>query len=149
MSDTHTWLLALTCAGSLLLGGVAERTAEGQAGAPAPPKAVPAPPGKPGVVITDIPEIKARVKGLHRDKRRLALAGPRGNTVMLKAGPEVKNLDQVKAGDQLVVRYLESIALFVRKSGEPPAATEAAAVEVAAKGQKPAGAVVDTAEITA
>jgi hypothetical protein len=88
------------------------------------------------------------VDAVDLDKRLVTVTGPRGNTVMLKVGPAVKNLDQIKPGDQLVVRYLESVALFVRKSGEPPAAAEAAAVEVAPKGQKPAATVVDTVEIT-
>jgi hypothetical protein len=46
------------------------------------------------------------------------------------------------------VRYLDSIALVVRKSGEPPAASEMTAVEVAPKGQKPAGMMVSTVEVT-
>lgn len=70
-------------------------------------------------------------------KRLLTVTGPRGNTVTVKVGPEVKNLAQVQPGDQLVVRYLESVALAVRKPGEPPSATETSVVEIAAKGQKP------------
>jgi hypothetical protein len=79
----------------------------------------------------------------------VALTGPQGNTIVVKAGPEVRNLDQVKVGDEVVVEHYESVALFVRSRTEPPHAAEMAVVAVAPKGQKPGGAVVDTAEITA
>ena len=68
-------------------------------------------------------------------------------TLTLKVGPEVKDLDQVKPGDQLVVRYFESLVLFVRKGDEPRAATEGTAVQVVPdKRKKPAGVAVDTVE---
>ena len=112
--------------------------------------AAPAPTAKagPGVVVAETTSIKAKVDAVDVDKRLVTVTGPRGKTVTLKVGPEVKNFDQVKPGDELIVRYFESIALFVRKSGEPPAATEAAAVQVAAKGKKPQAVAVDTAEFT-
>ena len=56
---------------------------------------------------------------------------------------------RAQAGDQIVARYYDSVALFVRKSSEPPAAGEVAAVQVAPKGAKPAATLVETAEVTA
>lgn len=112
-------------------------------------QAQPGPAGKPGVVVTEVTELRAKVDAVDYAKRLVTLTGPQGNTVTIKAGPEVKNLDQVKAGDQLVVRHYESVALFVRKSNEPPTAAGAMVVEVTPKGQKPAGVMVETAEITA
>jgi hypothetical protein len=123
--------------------------AEAQAPAPAKPATPPATaPSKPGAVLVETATFKAKVDAVDQEKRLVTLTGPRGNTVTVKAGPEVRNLDQVKPGDVLTVRYLESVALFVRKSGEPPAATEAQTVEVAPKGQKPAGLIVNTVEVT-
>jgi len=115
----------------------------------AQPTAAPSPGDKPGVVMTDVVELTARVDAVDYRKRLVTLTGPQGNTVVVKAGPEVKNLEQIKPGDQLIVRHYESVALFVRKSSDPPVAAEASAVAVAAKGDKPAGIMVDTAEITA
>ncbi|HKZ07154.1 MAG TPA: hypothetical protein VJU81_16950 [Methylomirabilota bacterium] len=103
---------------------------------------------KPGAVVVEAVTFKAKVDAVDKDKRLLTLTGPRGNTATIKAGPEVKNFDQIKVGDTLTVRYLDSVALFVRKSDQPPAATEAGAVEVAPKGQKPAGIIVSTVEVT-
>ncbi len=111
-------------------------------------QAQPAPGDKPGAVVADVTVLKAKVDAVDTDKRLVTVTGPRGNTVTLKVGPAVKNLDQVKPGDQIVVRHLESVALFVRKSGEPPAAAEAATVQVAPKGAKPGAMAVDTVEVT-
>jgi hypothetical protein len=102
---------------------------------------------KPGAVVVETVTFKAKVGAIDKDKRLITLTGPAGNTATVKAGPEVKNFDSIKTGDTLTVRYLESVALFVRKSDQPPAATEAAAVEVAPKGQNPAGMIVSTAEV--
>jgi len=112
-------------------------------------QAQPGPAGKPGVVVAEVTELRAKVDAVDYAKRLVTLTGPQGNTVTIKAGPEIKNLDQVKAGDQLVVRHYESVALFVRKSNEPPTAAGAMVVEVTPKGQKPAGVMVETTEITA
>jgi len=98
--------------------------------------------------MIDAAEITAKVDAVDQTKRLLTVTGPRGNTVTLKVGPEVRNLEQVQPGDRVTLRYLDSVALSVRKPGDPPSATEAGVVEVAAKGQKPAGLMVDTAEAT-
>jgi hypothetical protein len=91
-------------------------------------KAGPTADATPGVVVADLTELTATVDSVDYHKRLVTLTGPRGNTVTVEAGSQVKNLDQVQVGDQLVVQHYESVALFVRKSGEPPAATEVAAV---------------------
>jgi hypothetical protein len=104
---------------------------------------------KPGVVVAEMTELRAKVDAVDYAKRVVTVTGPQGNTVAIKAGPQVRNLEQIKVGDQVVVRHYESVALFVRKSSEPPGAVAAGAVEVAAKGEKPAGAMADTVEVTA
>jgi hypothetical protein len=118
--------------------------------APAASQTTPSPAAspRPGIVIVDAAEITARVDAVDQAKRLLTVTGPRGNTVTLKVGPDVRNFDQVQAGDKLTVRYLDAVALVVRKPGEAPSATEAAAVAVAPKGQKPAGLMVETVEAT-
>jgi hypothetical protein len=127
-------------------GRPTEAQAPAPATKPAPPSATA--PSKPGAVLVETATFKAKVDAVDQEKRLVTLTGPRGNTVTVKAGPEVRNLAQVKPGDELTVRYLESVALFVRKSSEPPAATETQTVEVAPKGQKPAGLIVNTVEVT-
>jgi hypothetical protein len=47
------------------------------------------------------------------------------------------------------VALAESVAIFVRKSDEPPAAVEMETVQTAPKGDKPSVVVTDTFEMTA
>jgi hypothetical protein len=106
-------------------------------------------PPKPRVVFADVVEVKAKVDSVDQAKRLVTLTTPSGEKLTVKAGPAVKNLDQVKAGDELVVKYFESLALFVRKGGEAASASEAAAVAVAAKGKEPEAVAVETMEYKA
>lgn len=102
-----------------------------------------------GIVIADHVRARAQVEAIDYADRTVVLKGEDGNTVMLKVGPSAKNFDQVKVGDQVQADFYSSTAVFVRKSGEGPSAGAAQAVEVAAPGEKPAGVVVNTREITA
>jgi hypothetical protein len=132
----------------LLIGsfGVLAANAIAQEAKPAAGKEAAA---KPRIVIADVVEMKTKVDAVDQAKRLVTLTTPDGETVTVKAGPAVKNLDQVKAGDELVVKAYESIALFVRKGSEAPSASETMAVAVAAKGQEPGAVIVDSQEIKA
>jgi len=106
-------------------------------------------PPKPRVVISEMVELKAKVDSVDQAKRLVTLSDAKGDKVTVKAGPAVKNLDQIKAGDEVVIKHYESLALFVRKGGEAASASETTAVAVAAKGQEPAAVAVDTFEYKA
>jgi hypothetical protein len=127
--------LALLMAVAAVAGG--ERTAAAQSTAA---KATPR------VVVAETTSIEARLDAVDVKTRRMMVTGPRGKTLTLKVGPDVKDLDQVKPGDQLVVRYFEPLALFVRKGNEPRVAAEGAAVQVAPNSKKPVAVPVDTFE---
>lgn len=104
---------------------------------------------KPRIVIAEVVEAKAKVDAVDQAKRLVTLTNADGETVIVKAGPEVKNLDQVTAGDNVVVKHFESIALFVRKGTEAPSMSEMAAVAVAEKGKEPGAVAVNTMEYKA
>jgi len=114
-----------------------------------PAAAAPASGDKPGVVVADVVVITATVEAVDQDKRTVTLKGPKGRTVTLKVGPDAKNFDQIKVGDKVKGKFLDSVALFVRKSGAPPDAAEMQAVSVAPRGQMPKAVAVNTVEITA
>jgi hypothetical protein len=104
--------------------------------------------GKPGGAVVDVISWQATVEAVDLQKRTVALKGPDGKIKTLTIGPEARNLDQVKKGDQLKVKLIESVALFVRKASDPPNAAETAEVALAPKGEKPGLVGVKTAEIT-
>ena len=93
-------------------------------------------------------ELSAQVVSIDKKTRTVTVKGPKGKVVDIVAPEEVKNFDQIKVGDMLMVRYVQSLALELQKvkSG----ATGIAVTEGAAKaqpGQRPA--VGAAREITA
>ena len=119
------------------------------AGFAAEKKAAKPPAEKPAGVMVDVVTAQATVDSVDAAKRTVTLKMPNGMLRTVKAGPEVKNFDQIKAGDKVNARFLESVAVVVAKKGEQPSATETQTVEVAAKGEKPGVVVVNTLDISA
>ncbi|MGH8632679.1 MAG: hypothetical protein ACRET7_00955 [Burkholderiales bacterium] len=96
-------------------------------------------PGK--AVIAEVAEITATVVAIHKASRTVTLRGPQGNSVNIVAGPEVRNFEQIRVGDRVVVQYQQALSLELRKartSGEP---TETVVTARAAPGERPAGAI--------
>ena len=105
--------------------------------------------GKTKVVREKVVKVMATVEAVDVDKRVVSLKGPKGNVFDLKVGEQVKNLPQVKVGDQVVARYYESIAVRLMKPGEPGGAAATQAVGVARPGERPAGVVANQVTVNA
>jgi hypothetical protein len=106
-------------------------------------------PDRAGVVYADRATATAMVEAVDQAQRTLTLKRPDGRTVTMRVPPEARNFDQIKPGDTVRAEYLDAVAIFLRKAGAPPQASERTAVAVAPKGEMPAGVVVDTVEVTA
>jgi hypothetical protein len=97
-------------------------------------------PGK--VTMADAVRVSASVQAIDKDKRLVTLKGPKGNTFVVNAGPEVRNFDQIKVGDQVVVRYVEALTLELKKgTGGIRERVEREAAVAAQPGEKPGAAV--------
>ena len=92
-------------------------------------------------------EAVATVTKVDRQARTVTFRGPKGGIATLKVPPEAQNLDQVKAGQQYKIKYVESMIIEVRKGGKPSAGV-GEAVKLAPKGAKPGGVVTRTVQIT-
>jgi hypothetical protein len=68
-------------------------------------------------VAERVAQITASVEAVDSAKRAVTLKGPAGDIVTLAVGPEVKNFDQIRVGDLVVVRYLEALTLELKKRG--------------------------------
>jgi ribosomal protein L6P/L9E len=91
--------------------------------------------------ITNMAKITASVEAIDAAARTVTLKGPRGKVVTLAVGPEVKNFDQVKVGDRVVVRYAEALTLELKKGGkELRQRSEREGSETARPGERPAAA---------
>jgi hypothetical protein len=69
------------------------------------------------VQVGDMTTVSATVESIDIDKRLVELrSGDKVTTVQVP--PEMHNLSQVKAGDQVVVKYYEGLAAQFKKKGE-------------------------------
>jgi hypothetical protein len=73
--------------------------------------------------------------------RQVLLRTPDGNRATVVAGPEVRNLAQLRAGDRVTVTYQEAIAVQMAQPGSAPPDAAALGAQRAALGQMPGGAV--------
>jgi hypothetical protein len=100
-------------------------------------------------MYSNLTTVTAKVEAVDLEKRLVTVRGPKGNVVEIEAGPEVRNLPQVKVGDMVVVKYQESIAFDLKKEAGAPEAAAAGLVARADEGAKPAagGARVIVADV--
>lgn len=102
-----------------------------------------------GTGDSDTISVRATVKAVDLGARTVTLVGPSGETKTLKVGPAVQNLPQVKAGDIVVARYVDTVAYVVAPAGtKTPQDMLALAGVKAVPGEMPMGAVEGKLVIT-
>ena len=94
--------------------------------------------GKPYFEATDKINAQATVVAINKNTRQVKLKTEAGDTVAVKAGPEVKNFAQIKKGDVVKITYTERLTIHVESSGTPGVSEEATTAS-APEGQKPSG----------
>jgi len=105
--------------------------------------------GRPGAVVAGTATVTATIDAIDAATRKVTLKYPDGKMQTITCGPEVRNFDQMKVGDLVKTTYAESVAIWVRKATEKPAAAVVESVKVAPKGAMPHAALTKTTEITA
>jgi len=131
-----------------LLGGLSHLSVAQQASGHTTQTTMEASPGK--GTITQTHKIVATVESIDAAKRHVTLKGPKGNLLPLTVGPDVRNLEQVKVGDKVVVRYAEALSLTLKKDGkELRSSTEASTGARAKAGERPGGVVAEEVKVTA
>ena len=101
-----------------------------------------------GAIIVDTFTTTATVTGINTDKREVTLVAPDGRKTTYKAGPEMVNFSQLQIGDQVKAVVTEEVAVAIG-GGQATLPTGAEGVAVAPVGAKPAGVIVETANVTA
>jgi hypothetical protein len=89
----------------------------------------------------------ATVVSVDPDHRKITLKGPHGNTFTCSVDERVRNLQNVKEGDQVALTYQEASAVKVVKKAEKAERDEV--LIQAPEGEKPRGAVVGQTTMTA
>jgi Cu/Ag efflux protein CusF len=97
-------------------------------------------PGK--AVMAETVKVTATITAIDKASRDVTLKGPQGNSMTVTAGPDVKNFDKLKVGDQVDIQYIEALTLELKKGGGLVVGrTETADKVGAKKGEQPGGAV--------
>jgi hypothetical protein len=105
---------------------------------------------KPSIKKEQIISETVTVQAVDLATRVLTMKGSKGNVFDLKAGEEVRNLAQVKVGDQVTVKFFQSLAIDVMAAGKAPGGRQEAVVMDRAKlGEKPGGVIGGQVTVTA
>ncbi len=88
--------------------------------------------------VSETATLTATITAINPTTREITLKGPEGNSVTFVASDEVKRFSELKVGDQVNVRYTQSLAVRLAKPDE--AAASASADVGRSKGPKPGGA---------
>jgi preprotein translocase subunit YajC len=89
-----------------------------------------------------VSKLTATVEAIDMATRTVTLTGAKGKSVVFEAGEEVRNLDQLKVGDKVVVEYFDGIAAEIKSPGaSQKEVTLTDALARAPRGQRPGGAV--------
>jgi Cu/Ag efflux protein CusF len=91
------------------------------------------------VIHADSVKVTATVEAIDLPNRTVTLKDKNGVLTDLQVGEEVRNLAQVKKGDQVVAVYREAVAYEVLKAGTAmPSSDESVVADRAKLGEKPA-----------
>lgn len=102
-----------------------------------------------GGIVVDAITGTATVQSVNAADRTVVLKHPDGSTTTYECGPDVRNFDQIKVGDQVTATLAESVAVVLIKGGVPPVSGSASAIVRAPLGAKPGGRIVNTEGFTA
>jgi hypothetical protein len=101
-----------------------------------------------GIDDVEVVTVTAVVNKIDLEKRKVTLTLDNGKTKTYKVDKAAVNLDQVQVGDHVKMSYTEELMITVNKSGETPSAASIGAVNLAPKGSKPGGVMVNTTAIS-
>src|SRR5271165_4109431 len=65
--------------------------------------------------MADAVTTTAKVEAVDLQNRLVTVRGPMGRSIVIRADERVKNLAQVKVGDELVFKYLEAVSIELKK----------------------------------
>ncbi|MFL5333757.1 MAG: hypothetical protein ACJ8H8_11390 [Geminicoccaceae bacterium] len=101
---------------------------------------VPARAQQPGVAVTRTEALTGTVESVNLNSREVVLRDQGGRLLHVVAGPEARNLAQLRPGDRVAIEYREAVAVEMVRPGDPRPPVEAAATgERAPEGARPGG----------
>ena len=140
--------LLVGCAGS-----ENKEVPEASVASPAPavapaPVAATDPNDLPDEIEGEVLVIPAKVKAINKKTRELTLVSPDGKLAKIKCGPDVRDFEQIRVGDEVKTTLLESVEVLVTETAQPTG-EQVTEVDRAPVGSKPSFEVIDAVEINA
>ena len=97
---------------------------------------------QPGVAVTRTEALTGTVELVNLASREVVLRDAGGRAVTVVAGPEARNLEQLRPGDRVSIEYRAALAAEMVRPGDPRPPVEAlAGGERAPAGERPGGAL--------
>jgi hypothetical protein len=104
---------------------------------------------KPSGRVEDAIQARATVTEVDLRERLVTLKDEGGRELVVEVPDDVKSLDQVKAGDEVIVSYTTAVAWQVRRAGDAaPGVSEQTAFNTEKAGEKPAGTLGHSVTLT-
>lgn len=103
---------------------------------------------KPTKTITGVIKHSAIVESVNPETREINLIGAGMRRFSITAGPEVRNFDQIKARDRLVVEYIERLRIEVSPGGTEQPEGAVAAMGRAEEGERPGMGAAESVQAT-
>ena len=101
---------------------------------------------KPAKTITGVVRHSAIVASVNAETREIDLIGAGMRRFSITAGPEVRNFDQIKVRDRLVVAYTERLHIEVTPAGSAAPEGAVAAVGRAEEGERPGAGMAESVQ---
>ncbi|MDO9714278.1 hypothetical protein [Paracraurococcus lichenis] len=95
-----------------------------------------------GAVIDEVTEVRATVESVDLTTREVLLRGPEGGLMTVRVRPDVRRLNELKPGDQIVARYADAVAVRMARPEEASMPPSVQAGSATAGADRPPGAVV-------
>jgi hypothetical protein len=101
----------------------------------------------PGGVVTEVAETVVTVTAVDQKARTVTVERQDGELVTIQVPPQSQNLDQVYPGARFLVRYLQSVAIFISPTGGEPSSDVTSSVQMAEKGANPGGVITQVIQV--
>ncbi len=101
------------------------------------------------IVVSDSVSAQVTIVDVNKKERKITLRDEDGAELEMVAGEEVRNFDQIKKGDIVVVEYVRAAATVLEKLSDTNVASQTTDVMRAPAGAKPGVAAMQTSSIVA
>ncbi|MBW2270842.1 MAG: hypothetical protein JRH16_19955 [Deltaproteobacteria bacterium] len=102
-----------------------------------------------GVVIATALELTATVVSVDKGDRSIVVKDGKGEAQTIELTEDVKNFDQIRPGDEILVEVYSALAMQLAKNRKPVEGGATTMVGVAQPGERPKIVVVDVVEVLA